>query len=263
MMPDMSAVIDKLQSEVEFLALQQGDDRLQVVLLLGRDPQLLALHLGLDALGALVPDDLAELLGVVLGDAFLEADGQPVLLAGQLGLAGVQHLERDPALDQLVLEHVQDRVGALLAVGPDLHPLLPGPGDRRADVAEVEPLADFLSRLVQRVVDLLPVELGHDVERRICRHLTTPGRHGRLKPGTRLDSRPADVTSDLLAGPAGLACPSEFALAATSAILICAAARWRFPGGLPERPKGAVFKPVGYAFNGSNPLPATSSRNAP
>src|ERR1700761_9108052 len=195
MMPDISAVVDKLQSEVEVLALEQGDDRLQVVLLLGRDPQLVPLDLRLDALGALVPDDLAKLLGVVLGDAFLEADGQPVLLARQLGLAGVQHLERDPALDQLVLEHVEDGVGPLLAVGPDLHPLLPGPGNRGADVAEIEPLADLLARLVQRVVDLLPVELGHDVERRICRHLTTPGRPGLLKPGTRLDAPVADVTS--------------------------------------------------------------------
>src|SRR6202012_1134191 len=195
MMPDISAVVDKLQSEVEVLALEQGDDRLQVVLLLGRDPQLVPLDLRLDALGALVPDDLAKLLGVVLGDAFLEADGQPVLLARQLGLAGVQHLERDPALDQLVLEHVEDGVGPLLAVGPDLPPLLPGPGNRGADVAEIEPLADLLARLVQRVVDLLPVELGHDVERRICRHLTTPGRPGLLKPGTRLDAHVADVTS--------------------------------------------------------------------
>src|SRR6201992_2205588 len=195
MMPDISAVVDKLQSEVEVLALEQGDDRLQVVLLLGRDPQLVPLDLRLDALGDFVPDDLARLLGVVLGDAFLEADGQPVLLARQLGLAGVQHLERDPALDQLVLEHVEDGVGPLLAVGPDLHPLLAGPADRRADVAEVAPLADLLARLVHGVVALLPVELGHDVERRVCWHLTTPGRHGGRKPGPRLDATPCRVTS--------------------------------------------------------------------
>src|SRR6201995_5612583 len=66
--------------------------------------------------------------------------------------------------DQLVLEHVEDGVGPLFAVGPDLHPLLPGPGDRGAHVAEVEAVADLLARLVQRVVDLLPVELGDDIE---------------------------------------------------------------------------------------------------
>ena len=37
----------------------------------------------------------------------------------------------------------------------------------------------------------------------------------------------------------------------------------RHPGRLPERPKGAVCKTVGYAFGGSNPPPATSCENGP
>jgi heat shock protein HtpX len=61
-----SAVVGELQGEVELLALQQRDHRLQVVLLLGRHPQLVALDLRLHALGALVADELADLLGVVL-----------------------------------------------------------------------------------------------------------------------------------------------------------------------------------------------------
>jgi hypothetical protein len=39
----------------------------------------------------------------------------------------------------------------------------------------------------------------------------------------------------------------------------CGAAQGR----LPERPKGAVCKTVGYAFPGSNPGPATTSGNGP
>ena len=35
------------------------------------------------------------------------------------------------------------------------------------------------------------------------------------------------------------------------------------PGRLPERPKGAVCKTVGFAFPGSNPGPATTSENVP
>jgi hypothetical protein len=167
-----------LDGEVEVLALEQSDDRLQVVLLLGRDPELVPLDLRLDAFRPLIADDLRDLLRVVLRDALFQRDGQPVLLAGQLRVAGVQYLERDTALDQLVLEHVQDRLGPLLAVGADLHPVVARPGDRRADVAEVEPGADLLARLVQCVVDLLPVELGHDVEGGICRHLATPGPRG-------------------------------------------------------------------------------------
>ena len=83
-----------------------------------------------------------------------------------LGSSGVQDLEREAALDQLVLEHVEDRVGALLAVGLDLNGLLaPRPGDRRAGTLEVEPVPDLLDRLVQRVVGLLMVDLADDVER--------------------------------------------------------------------------------------------------
>ena len=37
----------------------------------------------------------------------------------------------------------------------------------------------------------------------------------------------------------------------------------RHPGRLPERPKGAVCKTVGYAFGGSNPPPATTCENGP
>ncbi len=167
----MSPVVDELEGEVEFLALQQRDDHLQVVLLLGRDAKLLALDLSPDALRPLVPDDLRQLPGVVLGDALLEGHGHPVLAAGRLRISRVQCLERDAALDQLVPEHVKDGVGTFLGVGPDVYGMLSGPGDGRADAAEVEPCADFLGRLVQRVVDFLAVELGHDVKGRIlCCH---------------------------------------------------------------------------------------------
>src|ERR1700753_3081745 len=82
--PALSPVVDELQGEVELHALQQGDDRLQVVLLLGRDAKLLTLDLSPDALRPLVPDDLGQLLGIVLGDALLEGHAQPVFLAGRL-----------------------------------------------------------------------------------------------------------------------------------------------------------------------------------
>src|SRR5438477_12548475 len=54
------SIIHELQGEVEVLAPQQRDDGLQVVLLLGRDAQFLALDLGLDAARPLVPDDLRD-----------------------------------------------------------------------------------------------------------------------------------------------------------------------------------------------------------
>src|ERR1700735_630693 len=43
--------------------------------------------------------------------------------------------------------------------------MISGPGDGRAHAAEVETRPDLLGRLVQRVIDLLAVDLGHYVER--------------------------------------------------------------------------------------------------
>src|SRR5215831_14021231 len=159
----LSAEVDELQRQAELVAFHQGYHGLQVVLLLRGHAQLVALYLGADALGPLVPDQLGDLPRVILGDALLEADGEPELLTGGLRVAGVQRLERHAPPDQLVLEHVQDGLGPVLAVGADLDGL-PGPGDRGAHPTEVEPVADLLGGLVQRVVDLLPVDPADYVE---------------------------------------------------------------------------------------------------
>src|SRR5580704_13388241 len=163
----VSPVVDELQREVELLALQQRDDRLQVVLLLRRDAKFLALDLSPDALRTLVPDDFGDLLGVVLGDALLEGHAHPVLLAGKLGVVRIQGLERYAALDQLVLEDVEDGLGALFAVGADVDGVFAGPGDGRPDAAEIEPGTDLFDRLVERIVNFLAVELGHDIKGRL------------------------------------------------------------------------------------------------
>src|SRR5215469_7346693 len=157
------AEVDELQRQAELVAFYQGYHGLQVVLLLRGHAELVALHLGADALGPLVPDQLGDLPRVVLGDALLEADGEPELLTGWLRVAGVQRLERDAPPDQFVLEHVQDGLGPVLAVGADLDKL-PGPGDRGAHPAEVEPRTDLLGRLVQGIIDLLLVDPADDVE---------------------------------------------------------------------------------------------------
>src|SRR4051794_2858121 len=65
-------VVHELQGDVQIFALKKSDDVLQVVLLLGAHPKLLALNLCLDPLGALVTDELGDLLGVLLVDALLE-----------------------------------------------------------------------------------------------------------------------------------------------------------------------------------------------
>src|SRR5687768_8483680 len=81
-----SAVVVELHRDVEVGALQQLLHRLQVVPLLAADPQLVALDLGLHALGALVADELGDLLRDVGLDALLDAGGDLVDLAGGLRL---------------------------------------------------------------------------------------------------------------------------------------------------------------------------------
>src|SRR5215468_3695342 len=68
--------VDELQRQAELVAFHQGYYGLQVVLLLRGHAELVALYLGADALGPLVPDQLGDLPRVVLGDALLEADGE-------------------------------------------------------------------------------------------------------------------------------------------------------------------------------------------
>src|SRR5690606_27518459 len=160
----ISAVVDELQVDVQIAALEQGDDGLQIVAALGLHAQLVALDLALDALGALVADDLADLLRVLAGDAVLERGDDAVLLAAGEGLAGFQALQGDAALDELGLEHVEHGLGALLGVRLD-EDLLAAPGDGRVGALEVVALLDLLAGLVQCVFGLLVVNLGDDVER--------------------------------------------------------------------------------------------------
>src|SRR5215472_1080299 len=182
------AVIDELQGQVELLALEQADDLLKVILLLGRDAKLVTLHLSPDALRTLVPDDLRDLPGVVLRDAFLEPHREAVLLARGLGLARIEDLERHRALDELVLEHVQHSVGALLAIRPDVDGMIPGPDDRRPHAAEIEACPDLLRGLVQGVVDFLVVDLRHYVERGFGCHASQVRRP---EPRWHIRSRPS------------------------------------------------------------------------
>src|SRR5258705_11610635 len=161
-----SAVVDELQRYVEVGLLQKGYDGLKVVALLGGNPDLVALDLGLDALGSLVADELGDLLGVLAGDALLDGAVDLVGLAAGLRIAGdVERLHRDVAANELLLEHVDGRLRALLGGGGDDDGLLALPGDGRVGAAEVEAGGQLLGRLVQRVVDLLAVNLADDVER--------------------------------------------------------------------------------------------------
>src|SRR4029453_4325965 len=94
----LSAVVRELQRYAEVFLLEQGDHGLQIVPLLAGDPQLVALDLRLNALGALVADLLADRLGLVRLDALDDLAVDLPGLAGLAGLAGLQRLQRDVAL---------------------------------------------------------------------------------------------------------------------------------------------------------------------
>ena len=124
-----------------------------------RNAQLVALDLGLDALRALFPDDLGDLPGVVLGDALFQGTARRYSLPEPLGSPASRTFSETWRLTSFSLNTSSTALGALLAVRLDLHSLIAGPGDRRPNATEIEPCADLLGRLVQRVVDFLMVDL--------------------------------------------------------------------------------------------------------
>src|SRR3954454_23085611 len=182
-------VVVELQGDVEVGPSQELLHRLQVVPLLPADPELVALDLRLDTLGALVADQLGDLLRDVGLDALLDAGGDLVGLAGGLRLTRVEDLQRDVALDQLLLEDIEGGGEPLLGVGLQRDAVLAGPRDGGVRAPEVEALRQLLAGLVEGVVDLLAVDLAHDVEGRVGHVVPLPlrrpaprGSRGRRPP---------------------------------------------------------------------------------
>src|SRR5699024_7441249 len=167
-------------------------------------------------------------------------------------------------------------VRALLGAARDLDPVLALPSDGGPGALEVEPLGHFLGGLVQGVVDLLSVELGHDVEtgfggqrvltpRLFSQWIASTCGYPRGRFGSAWGPDTASELSRGLDGgrccdlPESLAHETDFALRpiirySRSCVTT---SRRRSPGRLPERPKGADCKSAGSAFEGSNPSPAT------
>src|SRR6476661_4197298 len=166
--PGGSALVGERQRDVEVGLAQHPLDGLEVVAGLARDAQLIALDLALDALGSLVADELVDLLRVLLRDALLEGRVEVVLLAreARTGLRHVEVLEADLALHEVRLDDVEDRETTLLGVRLHLDDLA-GEVDGGSDVLEVVARRDLLAGAVDRVGDLLLVELADDVERRV------------------------------------------------------------------------------------------------
>src|SRR5215207_9247555 len=149
----------ELEGDAEVGALEEGDHRLQVVALLRADAHGVALGLARRALWRPRLDQLVDLAGLVAGDADLDrGDLAHGVLGGFLHVAVLQSLERDAALDQLLLEHDAQRRQPVLAHGAQReHEVLLL--DRGVRVLEVEARADLPLRLVDGVANLLAIDL--------------------------------------------------------------------------------------------------------
>ena len=125
--------------------------------------------------------NLPTCAGLLVGDAHAQRDGlADGALRGLLDRAVVERLQRHLALHHLLLEHLPQRLQARLGLGVDLDGLLLEL-DRRVGALEVEPLRDLARGLVDRVANLLHVELGDDVE----------AGHGSARSPVRSDFRTA------------------------------------------------------------------------
>ena len=70
------------------------------------------------------------------------------------------------AADRLLLQHLEGGLQPVLGGGGEPRSFL-SCAERGLGGLEVEPLRDLAARLVDRVADLLHVDLGHDVEREL------------------------------------------------------------------------------------------------
>jgi len=158
------AVVDELDREVQVGVLHHGDDLLEVVAARAADPEFIALDLRLDLLGALIADQLGQLLGLILGDALLQLAGDLVHLAGGARFTSIEDLQAHPALDEFVLEHLEGRTNAIIGFGLEFDRHLALVLDLGTGALEVESLRELLGSLVDRVVDLGAIELGNNVK---------------------------------------------------------------------------------------------------
>ena len=152
-----------------------------------------------------------------------------VSLAGLARLAGVEDLQRLLALDQLLLEDVEDGGGAVLGVGGDLDRRLAGPLDLGAGALEVEALGDLARRLVRALSTSWRSIL-----------LTMSNDESAMVAVLLLDSDGSVV----LRYPSLVARPLNPGVPSTAG---CPSGQWK-----------RTVNPSAYAFAGSNPAPATT-----
>src|SRR5574341_466782 len=164
-----AAIVRELERDAEVLLAEHGDDLLQVVPVLARDAHLVLLDGGLDLeLGVLDhADDLSRLLD---RDPLLERDLLAERAARHLfDLPVRQRRQRHAAFVEARLEDVHDGL-ELHVVDGGHHDVGLVEDDLVLRALEVVARLDLAPRLVERVGDLLHVDLARDVERVLGGH---------------------------------------------------------------------------------------------
>src|ERR1035437_7400967 len=163
------AVVGELERNRFVELAQAGDHLLEVVLALGADPHGVSLDLAL-RLRELVPQDLRDLSGEIVREPAAEVDVLANLHPARLvDRPPVEDLEREVPADRLGLDQLADRLRTELGVGQAREGVLLL-GDLRGRALEVEARGDLAPDLVQRVSQLLGVELGDHVEGELTSH---------------------------------------------------------------------------------------------
>src|SRR5262245_26072957 len=167
------AVVCELERDAEVALLEQADDFLEIVAALAGDADLILLDAGLDLqLGVL--DEPHDLAGLFDGNALLQTDALALeTTGGVLHLAVGEGLERHAAPMQPPLEDVHHGLELHLVGGGD-HDVGLVQGDLFPAVLEIVAGVDLPPGLIDRVGDLLGVDLADDVERVFSGHRRAP-----------------------------------------------------------------------------------------
>src|SRR5207244_878271 len=167
-----SAVVPELELEPELLGPQERDYLLELVLGRRLHPDLLALDRGLRLLELLVLDRLDDRLGLLLRDPLSQLDLAPYCVVRRRRVGPqLEVLLRYAALDDLLLQHVEQRLHLEIVVGDERE----GDGraverDRALRALEVVTLGHLLRGLIHGVVDFLEIGASGDVEGRKTSH---------------------------------------------------------------------------------------------
>lgn len=145
------------------MAPERRDHRLQVIAVLARATEFIALDRGGD-LQVQATDEAGDLLGLGALDALLDLDDLPgVAQRRHLGFALVHALHADAPLRKLGHHHLDERLHleGIRCAKPDLELFQ---DDLRVAALEVEPGLQFLLRLVDGVLHLHRVHLRYNVK---------------------------------------------------------------------------------------------------